>query len=215
MMKTQLLFLLTLLPFLSFAQAPTDIVDIPDGHFLNDLILQGVDANGDGQIQMSEAQATTRLFLFHGQTPNERIDDLTGIEAFTNLTYLEVGANSIDSLDLSQNTLLDTLYTYGNTMSYLKIGSNPNLIYLDCSLNELMNLDVSQCSNLKYLDCSENLLEKVDIRNGNYENLSYFSIGCYYYNPDCNPNPTCIFVDNIPYFESHFPVDSTYHYVEN
>src|SRR5699024_8928292 len=152
MMKTQLLFLLTLLPFLSFAQAPTDIVDIPDGHFLNDLILQGVDANGDGQIQMSEAQATTRLFLFHGQTPNERIDDLTGIEAFTNLTYLEVGANSIDSLDLSQNTLLDKLYSYRNTMSYLKIGSNPDPIYLYCLQNDLMKLDVIYCNKILYFD---------------------------------------------------------------
>lgn len=107
-MKTQLFFLFLFLPFLGFAQAPTDTVDIPDPHFKWALLHPGfygnnyIDTNNNGEIEYSEAEAVTHLYLDpsvlsgknnlaninnNQDNPFELgpIDDLTGIEAFKNL----------------------------------------------------------------------------------------------------------------------------------
>ena len=63
-------------------------VNIPDANFLNALIEQGVDINADAMISYAEAEAVTNL-----DVSNSSISDLTGIEAFVNLTYLNCWNN--------------------------------------------------------------------------------------------------------------------------
>lgn len=59
--------------------------------------------------------------------------DATGIEACTNLHYLNLSGNDLTKLDVSNNKLLDTL---------------------DCSMNyNLKSLDISQNKNLLQLHC--------------------------------------------------------------
>src|SRR5699024_7625571 len=192
MMKKQLLLLLMLLPLFTFAQAPTDTVDIPDGHFkwmllTPDFTGNGViDTNGDGEIEYSEAEAATHLYLdpsvmggdstenHVANTDNTQnnnpfefgpIDDLTGIEAFTNLQYLNVRYNNLTTLDLSQNTQLDTLYAEYNQLTTLKLGDNPHLKLLFCDENNIQNLNVTQLTGLIRLACLKNQIDSLDLSN--------------------------------------------------
>ena len=103
-------------------------VNIPDANFLNALIGQGVDVNADGMISYTEAEAVIYLSITW-----ESISDLTGIEAFVNLTYLQCGFNQLTSLDVSNNTALTDLYCWGNQLISLDVSNNTALNYLDCS----------------------------------------------------------------------------------
>src|SRR5690625_2499549 len=169
-MKPQLLFLLTLLPFLSLAQAPTDIVDIPDPNFkwalLHHTLFGGneIDTNGDGEIEYGEAAVMDSLIVGDGNI-NQQIQDMTGIEAFTNITYLDCFNNTIDTLDLSQNTLLQYVECEDNLLTSLILGNNPNLTYLQCEGNQLTSLDVSQNTGLKHIDCHQNQIGELNLSN--------------------------------------------------
>lgn len=181
-MKTQLLFLFVFLPFLTLAQAPTDTVDIPDPHFKWALLHPNyygndtIDTNNDSEIEYGEAEAITHLKLFNGILGNMNsnstvptlgwIEDLTGIEAFINLTYLDVSYNKLDSLSLTENTALDSLYCYHNELTYLDVTHNPNLKLLWCQKNFLNGINVSQNLNLKELDLANNYLASLSL-NGN------------------------------------------------
>jgi len=140
---------------------------------------------------------------------NEQIQDMTGIEAFANITYLQCYNNTIDTLDLSQNTLLQYVKCEDNLLTSLILGNNPNLINLQCEENQLTSLDVSQNTGLEILKCHDNNLIYLDLRNINPENIIYIV----FVN---NPNLTCIFVDNKEYWQNYFPLgnNSNHHYVE-
>lgn len=56
---------------------------------------------GDGEISYSEAEPVSYLYV-----DQSNIFDLTGIEAFINLTFLNCGSNQLTSLDMSNNAAL-------------------------------------------------------------------------------------------------------------
>ncbi len=101
------------------------IVDIPDANFKNKLIELGVDTNTDGEIQESEALIITSLNLF-----DSSISNLTGIEAFENLEFLDCGGNLLSALDVSNNIALTTLRCYNNNLTLLDCNNNINLTEL-------------------------------------------------------------------------------------
>ncbi|MEZ5049033.1 MAG: hypothetical protein R2766_05225 [Saprospiraceae bacterium] len=72
----RLLLILSVL-LLSTKSYTQDIVDIPDPNFKQALIDEGVDTNGDGEIQVSEAEVVDSLSIY-----DFKIEDLTGIEFF-------------------------------------------------------------------------------------------------------------------------------------
>ncbi len=74
-------------------------VNIPDVNFKNALLNHNpvIDTNGDEQIQVSEAEAFTGLL----RADNRAIADLTGIEAFVNITQLHCYNNQLTSLNLT------------------------------------------------------------------------------------------------------------------
>ena len=95
-MKHLLLTLTLLTSFFASAQ----IVNIPDANFKNALLNYNppIDTNGDGEIQVSEAEAVNELILY-----DKNIADLTGIEAFINISWLDCRKNLLTELDVSQN----------------------------------------------------------------------------------------------------------------
>ena len=122
--------------------------NIPDGNFEQELVDQGIDTNGlNGNILDTDAQAVTNLALA-GTT----ISDITGINAFTNLTDLDLGNNQVvnvsltaltqlvnfrtndnaalSSIDLTQNTLLETFFAHGDFP-----GAPPPITQIDLSQN--------------------------------------------------------------------------------
>jgi len=141
-----------------------EIVDIVDINFLHTLIEQGVDTDGDSLISYDEAEAITDLNINNYWT-SIRIVDLSGIEAFANLTELDVSVNSLTSLDISKNNALSVLKCYSNQLSSLDVSSNDHLTELSCFGNELSNLNISNNNVLSVLDCQINELTALDVSN--------------------------------------------------
>ena len=153
-------------------------INIPDQCFINVLIEEGVDSNEDGLISYAEAEAVERLDFW-----SDCISDLKGIEAFPNLTHLRCGGWSVrkidlsgntkltylnikgqfDTLDLSNNLLLDTLFCTGGEISILDVSKCVNLRRLNAWRNKIARLDLSHNPHLSNLDCGENLLTALDL----------------------------------------------------
>ncbi len=147
-------------PQTSFSTNCPCVVTIPDANFKAILVgMPGINTNGDNEIQCSEASAYTGGIV----CDYEGITSLVGIEAFTNLTSLEVPYNQLTSLDLSQNTALIHLDCGENLLTSLDVSNNVNLTSLKCWLNQLTSLDLSQNSNLTHLECNNNQLTALDL----------------------------------------------------
>lgn len=120
--------------------------EIPDSNFEQKLIDLGIDTDGlNGKITTANISSITSLDL-----SNSNIKNLTGIEYFTSLTYLDVSNNQITSLDLSGNLFLETL---------------------NASSNQLTTLDVSINTKLRIVYVVNNPLVSLNLRNGNNANF--------------------------------------------
>lgn len=117
-----------------------------------------IDTNGDGEIQVTEAQAITWLNI---QTAG--ITDVTGIEAFTNLYFLDCNGNQLTSLDLSGSPNLLKVLCYSNFLTSLNLSNLSNLSILLCHSNQLANINVSNSIHLRHFECSGNLLTNLDV----------------------------------------------------
>ena len=157
------------------------LVTIPDANFKNYLVGNlSINTNSDGEIQCTEAAA------FTGQIDvrNKLITDMTGLEAFVNitslkctnnpltglnvsalteLTELECADDHLTSLNVATNTLLTQLICSGNQLTDIDVSNNTDLYLFYCENNQLTELDVSDLSGLKYFSCSDNYLTDVDV----------------------------------------------------
>ncbi len=191
------ILLMTTIAAIAGMGAMAQNVNIPDPVFKNYLLgNSAINTNGDDEIQESEAAAFTGTISYIGQE-SSAISDLTGIEAFTALTRIEVLHNHLSSLDLSANTALtyldcsyngiyDSLYGFYNFEPYLSSLDVSNCTVLDtliCSKNALTSLNLSANTALVYLDCSDNAtIESGDLIEK--DNSGYMYIGIYeYYTP--------------------------------
>ncbi len=202
MKKTILFFTL-----LAFASLKAQIVNIPDANFKAKLLAANttnftakdanansmvIDANGDGEIQNTEAANVYGL-----NVSGNFISNLTGIELFTSLTFLNCeenllttldvsgatsleglhcSSNQLTTLDVSQNTSLEGLYCSSNQLTTLDVSANASLTYLRCESNQLTTLNVSQNMSLTTLNCEENLLTTLDVSGA----TSLIELDCYY-----------------------------------
>ncbi|MEM6718975.1 MAG: hypothetical protein AAF611_06665 [Bacteroidota bacterium] len=132
---------------------------IPDTNFEAALNTLGYDdiAN-DGQVPTTLIEVVTTL-----DVSNQNIGDLTGIEDFTALVDLNVDTNALISLDVSNNTNLETLVFNTNQLTSLNLGTNTNLDHLEGKFNLLTSIDVSNTPNITFLNLRDNLLTSVDI----------------------------------------------------
>jgi Leucine-rich repeat (LRR) protein len=155
-----------------------------------------IDTNGDGEIQLSEAQVITYLNLSSSISPN--ITTLTGIESFINLQYFDctdVLSSSYTNLDLSQNTALrklncsvnnltdlnisgclelTDLVFWGNQVTSLNVAQFTALRVLECDSNNLNSLDVTQNTALEYLVCGDNAFNSIDVT----QNAALWLLNC-------------------------------------
>lgn len=187
----------------------SQIINFPDDNFKTALLNHNptIDINSDGEIQESEASSFTGTLDVSEKT----ITDITGIEYFTEITIFHCQDNSIASIDMSSNLLLEEINADHNLLGYFSISNNTHLENLYCSYNNtLTEIDVSQNLELKILecifnqlnstlDCSNNsLLERIlcndndliiiNIANGNNDVISF--------NLDNNPNLEFVYVDD-------------------
>ena len=149
-MKTLLLTLISIVALNSYAQN----VNIPDANFKAYLVGNTlINTNFDTEIQVSEATAFTGTINCYSQN----ISDLTGIEAFTDLTVLYCYDNQLTSLDVSQNTALTGLFCDGNQLTCLNVknGNNTNFSVFDATANPnltCIEVDGVAWSNANWLD---------------------------------------------------------------
>jgi len=167
-------------------------VEIPDVIFYNKLIAEGVDANGDMIISISEALDVDSLDIspreineIHEFT--DTIKSLVGIEHFENLRFLNCSNNRIASCDLSNNSKLQVLEIISNNLRFLDIGST-ELAILFASHNQLSSISLTDQVELTKLDLSQNeYLSEVDLTNMQMLtdlNLSYTKIDVLDISPD-------------------------------
>jgi len=155
-----LLLPLALIVLFTRCEKEPDPVNIPDDAFLNALIKEGVDTNGDGLISSAEAEVVLTL-----DVSRSGISDITGIESFVNLEELDCENNELTDLDISNITSLKCLYLWGNQLTSLDVSNIAGLLILRCSWNQLTSLDVSENYKLKELRCEGNQLTTLDISN--------------------------------------------------
>lgn len=175
-------------------------INIPDTYFKNLLIganssnyfakdLNGlytkIDLNGDGEIQLAEAENISYLAI----TYDTNIIDITGIEAFKNLTELNIEhTTKLKNLPLSNNTklkkikglynqaleninidncvLLEDLDLFDTKINSVNLTNNTSLKKLVITGN-YTSLDLSKNINLKEIRIGSDYLKSLNLNNCN------------------------------------------------
>lgn len=138
-------------------------VNIPDPHLLSALIQKGVDTDANGKISVAEAEAVTKLNISRPISNPGLIEDLTGLEAFRNLTEFTCYYNRIKSIDVSELKELRYLWCSDNQITDLDVSQNLKLEFLYCYSNPLGEVDVSMLSALERFSCGGNGLNSLDV----------------------------------------------------
>ncbi|MBL7885442.1 MAG: T9SS type A sorting domain-containing protein [Flavobacterium sp.] len=181
------IYLLIIVLFGGFLHA--QIINFPDANFKAKLLQANttngiaydtnsnsivIDANSDGEIQLSEAQNVHSLEIM-----NSAITDLTGIASFVNLKWLNCTNNSLTTLDLGNSIALMSLHASHNSLSTVSVNFVSAVEGIDLSYNNLtsfafsgsevydtFNLSHNQITNLQLEDC---MLEYINV---SYNQLS-------------------------------------------
>ena len=191
MKKNYFLFVLSFL----FTSAYSQIVTIPDVQFKNKILSSTpfvsiatnssgsyirVDANQDGQIQQSEANAVYSL-----NVSNSSILDVTGIKSFTNINTFSATGNQISTADFSDLLFLKNLSLSYNLITsnslnlsglhLIGLGLNNNFItnisqfglnyvnILSLQNNQITTLNLTNIAGISSLKCSNNLITTLDV----------------------------------------------------
>lgn len=142
--------------------------NFPDANFRNWLLAQ--DYGKDAVITDAEMAGITKI-VARGCS----IEDLTGLQFFTELTELDASSseemhpmeqwNHISSINLSGNSKLRVLWLDNNQITSINLSPCSDLRILGINNNRLMNLDVSDNAALSKLSCENNQLNSLDITN--------------------------------------------------
>lgn len=178
--------------------ASAQVVTIPDYQLRNALLnySPAIDTNSDGQIQLTEAQAVTSLTITNFNEP-DTINSLTGLEAFTNLVYLDISSiglyagfsmapfTQLEYFDCSNNYVgafsnvaaLSALKTlkcnHANVPDLANLINLPNLEYVSASYaSGTATINASNLPNLTYLDCSTMGLTSLNVANSGLVTLN-------------------------------------------
>ena len=105
---------------LAYGDIPINAFYFPDSNF-REFIVTYCSIDDDNDILSREEQlAVIRLDIF-----DYCIEDLSGIEWFTNLEYLYAQDNDISSVNLSNNTKLKVVNLSGNPLTSLDVSTSP------------------------------------------------------------------------------------------
>ena len=155
-LTTSILFCVVVTQF-SFSQN----VNIPDVNFKTALLNHDpvIDTNGDDEIQVSEATAYAGSLNLGSLD----ISDLTGIESFVSIVELLCNNNEIVAVDLSNNIALQKIDIAANELSILDVSQNINLQELACNGNNITELNTSLNPNLQILNVAANSVYELDL----------------------------------------------------
>ncbi|RDK88684.1 DUF7619 domain-containing protein [Marinirhabdus gelatinilytica] len=158
--------------FFSAFSASGQIINFPDSHFKNALVVSSpgngiakdidgnaiaIDANGDGEIEVSEA-----LTVYQLDINTQLITSVAGIENFSNLTLLDCTSNIINDMDLTALGNLQVLKCSNNEMETINITGLTNLDTVRAFSNDLTTVDLSGLTSLTELSLSSNQITSLD-----------------------------------------------------
>ena len=180
--------------FPSISSCQTNCSSLPLTYIPDDNFESYLEANGMGDnILLNDSVLTTNISSVGMlDIRNKSISDITGIEDFSALTYLDCGRNQLTSIDVHQNIHLE---------------------YLECSFNKIKNIDISNNTALTNLFVDDNELISLDLRNGNNTNIVEFYASY-------NPSLTCINVDDVSWSNtnwlvSNYQIDAQHYFSTN
>lgn len=148
-----------------------DLIDIgaafPDPVFRR-IVSEVYDKNNDGYLSLDERSATYmnlsgRIDIDENGDPIETIDNLQGIEYFSNLTMLRCGGLGLNTLDISKLINLTSLTCQGNNLSTLDLSYNMALLTVNCSDNVLTDIVLPMSTEFETLNCYANSLKKLNL----------------------------------------------------
>jgi len=191
------LFTILLFVFISYSQTTI----IPDTNFEQALIDLEIDSDGiiNGQVLTSDIDTVITLNLF-----NIFIQDLTGIEDFTALEYLDVSGSSLSVLDVSYNTQLRELYCSSSIV-------NPSMFFTTLDVSNNVNFEVLYGETLVEL-------ENLNVKNGN-NSMLIITLPCEFEGKPCELTKlNCVTVDDeeaatnneLPYLNWYIQADFFY-----
>lgn len=162
-----------------FTIVSSSLVHIPDPNFEAFLVATNIDQDGQINGQMNYQFPLEITILDIGTTllnVNELFTDLTGIEAFANLTYFNCSHLPITKLDLSRNTKLESLVCSNTNLTSLDLSSNSNLkFFTGIANNKLTTIDFSKNLGLTEINLEGNgLLAALDVT----ENKALTQLNC-------------------------------------
>ncbi|CAL2079098.1 exported hypothetical protein [Tenacibaculum sp. 190524A02b] len=132
---------------------------VPDDNFEQALIDLGYDSGAlDDYVPTANINSLTNLTL-----RTKEIKNLTGIEAFKALEYIDVANNELTNLDVSQNLNLISITAYNNKITSIDVSKNLALINLHLAINQLTTIDITKNINIKTLFLFENKLTSLDV----------------------------------------------------
>ncbi|MFA9378870.1 MAG: DUF5722 domain-containing protein [Lachnotalea sp.] len=158
------------------------------------------DTDNDLVLSTKERNAVTYLFI-----PSQAIVDLTGLNYFPNLVYLNFDDNAVEFVDLNLSSNLRGIYCSNNKLAQMQIKELSNLEELYCSNNLLTEIETSSLMKLTKLYCDGNLLFILDT-----SNLSkLLELNCSNNNLYCLDLSTCTSLEEIECKENTYkiPID--------
>lgn len=162
------MFLLFL--FLSSFFCSSQYTLIPDPNFEKALISSGIDSGTvDGRVLTAKVSGVSILDI-----ANKDITDLTGLQDFLSLSYLNCFENQLTSLNVTKNKALIYLLCWNNQLTSLDVTQNMALIGLLCHANKISSLDLTKNKALTSLDCSSNRINSLDLT----KNKALTNLGC-------------------------------------
>ncbi|PXY45107.1 hypothetical protein DMB68_10410 [Flavobacterium hydrophilum] len=132
---------------------------IPDLNFENKLIELGFDEGiPDGKILKENIQYEPFL-----NVSSSNISDLTGIEDFKDLRYLDCTNNNLTTINLTKNDSLRDLDCSNNKISLLNLEKNLKLQYLLISDNKITDLNLTKNDSIESISAHRNLLTTLNL----------------------------------------------------
>ena len=172
-MKIRLLTLLLLAGNILSAQ----ITFIPDSIFEQRLIDLNHDIIHDGWVITDSINNIDSLDIsnLNWQGSMYKITNLTGIEDFGNLQYLNCSNNKFDTLNLNNSQYLKHIICASDSIEVLMIDSLFSLDKLQCNSNNITNINLLGNPALTELWCWDNQLDNLNLSNNIY--LGYLNCG--------------------------------------
>lgn len=177
---------------LAFAQ----ITNIPDPNFEQALIDLGIDSDGiiNGQVFTADIENVISL-----DVQEKGIQDLTGIQDFMVLEYLNVDNNYISNLNVSSLANLKALFCFQNNLTTLDVSNNILLEEISCGnvddiapQNRFPYLNLSNNPHIWYVEVTNNEeLVVINVNNGNNQEPMEL-----YFAKENDDTPICIQVDD-------------------